>query len=947
MNTLEFFQRVLPSEGFYCAAVPYKDGRKGFKQRFFERKEDLADFCVLASGVGETVYYAVSSFETSANRKAENAKLTKTFMFDIDVGKEMNAYATRNEALLAFSNYIAKTGLPRPTIVSSGNGLYVYWMLSESLAPAQWLPIATALKNSALIHGLIIDPAVPADLARVLRPIGVMHYGANKEVKVLMEGPEVSPQDIALKVGTVASPRRNTLINNLAIKQDFPPAIASTIQAKCRQISNAVGKQKETSEPYWYATLGTAAYTTTAEEAANAWSSGHPSYDAATVLDKMEQWKKNAGGPTTCAHFEAVNPGGCKGCPFLGKITSPIRLGVSYEEVAAPTTAPDKAEEIIAIPRPFKRTAEGIKITVEDADVDVCPFDIYPIGYGRDESLGYEVVRYMWNRPHVGWVELKFRQAYLTDGHRDFPTVIADQGIVLSSKKQTEIFQVMLRQYTDALRKQKAMTNMYTSMGWKEGTKEFVLGDTIFRRNDDGTITEETVALASAINKTGGGLYTTSGTRDDWVSATRILQQANMPWHMFALGMGFASPLFAFTGLKGMTVSLYGPTGGGKSLVQFWIQSIYGDPDKLHFAAKYTQNSLFNRLGLYGNLPMTIDEATMMPDKEVGDFLYWVSQGRDKARLTRSAEERDAKTWALPVILSTNKSIQSKLIASGLDTDAQMARLLEITIEPHKLFRGDSNAGRKIYNHLMGNYGIVGREYIRELVRLGEDGIRAEIEDARHRFTKKYGAKFAGQERFWEQAIVLQDAGSAIADRLGLLDYDYSLGTRWVLEQLGGVRSSMQDSLATGFDILADYLNENADAALTVMHTGKSTPFVDLNRVPRNDVRIRFDVHRPTPTTPFDRGTMLIDRTHLRKWLLSKGADYKSVMAELVESRAAIPHMSKRVFIAKNTDKKIGQVYVVAFDLTHPQLSGVLNDADGVSDAVAERKLKLVQPGVE
>ena len=89
---------------------------------------------------------------------------------------------------------------------------------------------------------------------------------------------------------------------------------------------------------------------------------------------------------------------------------------------------------------------------------------------------------------------------------------------------------------------------------------------------------------------------------------------------MFALGVGFSAPLYNFTGLKGLTISLYGPTGGGKTLAQYWVQSLYGDPEKLHFAAKFTQNTLFGRLGLYSNLPMTIDEVTLMQDKEVGDF---------------------------------------------------------------------------------------------------------------------------------------------------------------------------------------------------------------------------------------------------------------------------------------------------------------------------------------
>ena len=35
---------------------------------------------------------------------------------------------------------------------------------------------------------------------------------------------------------------------------------------------------------------------------------------------------------------------------------------------------------------------------------------------------------------------------------------------------------------------------------------------------------------------------------------------------MFALAVGFSGPLYAFTGLKGLTVSLYGPTGGGNPI---------------------------------------------------------------------------------------------------------------------------------------------------------------------------------------------------------------------------------------------------------------------------------------------------------------------------------------------------------------------------------------------
>ena len=127
---------------------------------------------------------------------------------------------------------------------------------------------------------------------------------------------------------------------------------------------------------------------------------------------------------------------------------------------------------------------------------------------------------------------------------------------------------------------------------------------------------------------------------------------------------------------------------------------------------------------------------------------FFIDDFRGKARLNRNAEERDAKTWATPVIVSTNKSLQSKLIASGLETDAQMARLLEIPIPSHRLFTKDSSTGRKIYNLINSNYGEVGQVYVNKLMELGSDVIQGMIEQATNDFQGKYKSKFTGEERY-------------------------------------------------------------------------------------------------------------------------------------------------------------------------------------------------------
>jgi hypothetical protein len=948
MDTLEFLQRVLPSTGFYVTTV-INDGAR--QQGSFDTVEQLAKVVVGLDARGNNTYFAISAFIAKGNRKQDNVRATKLFALDIDCGPE-KPFPSWKEGLAALGTFVSQIGLPKPMVVHSGNGLHVYWVLTTELEPSQWKPVAEAMKVAARTNEFDIDFAVPADSARVLRPVGTTNPKSGTKVRLLIDAPPVTLDQMvtALTPYLSAIPIRHTpvaapispLAASLQIHQDFPPSNAGVIMAKCQQVNWGVTHQSEVKEPFWYALLGVAAYCSEPEATAISWSEGHEGYDANTTLAKMYQWQRNTTGPTSCEKFEDLRPSGCKDCKFKGKISRPSRLGVQYLEVAPPTSVPEAVDTSIPLPKPFKRTTDGIKMTIDETDIDVCKFDIYPVSYGRDEGLGYETVRFHWNRPHVGWQELTMRQAALTEGYRDLPTVLADQGIVLNSRNQTGYFQLMLRSYMDELRQKRAMTNLYSTMGWKENFTQFVIGDTILRRNADGSVSEETVNLASGSSRLGGELWGTAGSLDAWVSFTSLLGKADLRAHMFALAVGLSGPLYAFTGLKGLTVSLYGPTGGGKSLAQMWVQSIYGDPDKLHFAAKFTQNTLFNRMGLYAHMPMTIDEVTMMDDKEVGDFAYWVSQGRDKARLNRNAEERDAKTWAMPVIVSTNKSMSTKLIASGMDTDAQLARILEVTVPSSRLFTRDSSAGRKVYEFITTNYGHAGKEFLKRLLEIGEVGIRAMIADATESFHRRYKADFSGEERYWEQAIILADLAARLAREWELIDFEHSLGIEWVMAQIGAIRRTVTEFRLDAFDLFSEYLNENADAQVQIFHTGAQKPTMDYNRLPRGDIRVRFDFYRKTSADPLDRGVVLVDRTHLRRWLSKRGADYRSFIAEFAQENILAGPKSNKAYLAKDTPTKLGQAYVIGLNLNHPRLQGILTDADDALDNLALGQLKIV-----
>jgi hypothetical protein len=368
---------------------------------------------------------------------------------------------------------------------------------------------------------------------------------------------------------------------------------------------------------------------------------------------------------------------------------------------------------------------------------------------------------------------------------------------------------------------------------------------------------------------------------------------------------------------------------------------VWGNPEKLHFSAKFTQNALFNRMGLYCNMPVTIDEVTMMADKEVGDFLYWVSQGQDKARLTRHAEERATKHFALPVTVSTNRSLHGKLVASGLDSDAQMARLLELSVTPNQIFTNASDAGRRMYTTINEHYGHTGRAFVKKLLELGGDNVRAVIAQAVDNFKGEYRASFSGEERYWEQAVLLADLGGRLAGEWGLVEFDRRECIRWALDQMGAIRLTVADNKMDAFDLLSEYLNDNVGTTITAIHTGKQT-LVDHNRVPRTELRVRFDLYRKSASDPFSGGVVLLDRTHLRKWMATRGADYKSfVNAMEAEGIIATPK-SQKAYLGKDSPIKLGQCYVIGINLNHPRLFGILDRADQAVEDMMYGQLKLV-----
>jgi hypothetical protein len=212
--------------------------------------------------------------------------------------------------------------------------------------------------------------------------------------------------------------------------------------------------------------------------------------------------------------------------------------------------------------------------------------------------------------------------------------------------------------------------------------------------------------------------------------------------------------------------------------------------------------------------------------------------------------------------------------------------------------------------------------------------------EATDTFNTRYKAKFSGEERYWEQAVILADLAGRLNREAGVIQFDHEVGIEWVLAQVGAIRRAVRENKADSFDMLSEYFNETADKALTVFHNVGQKPVVDFTRIPRSSVFVRFDLHRKSNGEQFDHGTVLIDRTHFRRWLSARGSDYKTFMQELTDESAIATPKSQKAYLAKDSPIKLGQSYVIGVNLNHPRLLGILDKANETVEDVMLGQLR-------
>ena len=107
----------------------------------------------------------------------------------------------------------------------------------------------------------------------------------------------------------------------------------------CNQIKWMLENPADCPEPLWRAGLSIAVRCVDGDTAIHGLSEGHPRYSAAETEKKARDCLQ-ASWAYSCSAVEDENPGGCDGCPYKGKISSPIQIGKRLR-VAQPGSGDD------------------------------------------------------------------------------------------------------------------------------------------------------------------------------------------------------------------------------------------------------------------------------------------------------------------------------------------------------------------------------------------------------------------------------------------------------------------------------------------------------------------------------------------------------------------------------------------------------------------------------
>ncbi len=856
----EFFSLVLPPTGQYCVVGLKKD--KAPKQVFVESTEELCDYADAMVHKGYDAYFALASFKDSdEGRTNVNAEHLGSFFVDIDCGLG-KPYEDQQEGIKALIEFVKVSGMPKPTVlVNSGRGLHAYWVPEQPLPKEEWKPLAEALKALCHKHGLHADPAVTADIARILRVPETLNFKDPDNplpTKILISRERVEIAKLRQVLVTLddfdipgkkpfvkqLDPMTLALMGNYQSK--FKTILIKSMNGEgCEQIANAFRNQDVLEEPLWRAALSVAQACVDGAVAIHKISEQHPEYSANRTIKKALETK----GPYTCDTFKKLNPAGCQDCPL--KISSPIQIGRQIIEASEEdnvvthveqTTKEEITFTIPNYPFPYFRGKvggvyrRGDPNKEDDKDELIYPYDMYVVKRIHDPDDG-ETLLIRLHLPKDGVREFIVPLTSALSKEK-FVNAVAQQGVAILGKKQ-DLLMAYVTRWVEELQAMGKSEIARKQFGWLEDDSAFIVGDREIRADGQVVYSPPTAVTLPVIPafKTRGDFHT-------WKDIINAYGRPGMEQRAFAFFMGFGGPLMKFVGegmLDGFLLNLVSQRGGsGKTTLLHAINSIYGNPKQLMLSYKDTHNHRMQRMGTMQSMTPTIDELTNLEVKIMSNLVYDITSGKGKNRMSGKAnvERHNHTTWQIPVVSSSNRRVKDALMTLKSFPDAELLRILEDEILPDT--QNDPTWSKAHFGRIINNYGHAIDPYIKYVA-----SNLPTVVELLGRINQKLdrAAEITNTERFWSAGIAIDLTGGIIAHNLGLHNIPIEPVFQHAINLVKNTRDKNNEEFSSVSDFLGGFLQRHYQDILVI--NGKAHARTGLEqgpiREPRGKVIVRYE----------------------------------------------------------------------------------------------------------
>lgn len=971
MNTLEFFQAILPAEGTYFLAL-FKPGFDAPAHKAFDSLESMAEAVSKIEQTNPTwsTYHACASYngafvEKDGKKKyrvKENWNKAKSFWADIDCGEdkasEGKGYATKKEAATAIVKFCTETGFPRPMFIDSGNGIHCYWPLSKAIPADTWLRLAYALKAIFAHHGLLVDPSRTADFASILRPVGSYHKKSEpKEVVCKQLAVESNPRELAQLIKTLSAgitvqqpPKPAPVISQEMLDANADilghvspnasiPVSAIKVAERCNQVAEMRDLRGDVGYDHWRGVIGIIKHCIEGDALAHEWSSGHEHYTYEATQSKLDTWSTP---PATCEFFSKCNPKGCDGCSSKGKIKTPMVLGRISEpqkDLVVEAVVDGKTMDVEVPPFPHGyKYVDGVMVReMEDKDdiLHQLPFTktlFYPIHRIRKED-GTFALGMRLHLPDQRTRDFDIPTGLLASPQK-LSEALSDYEIVATTNKDsTNHMTAYLRDYLEKLKNEAEELNTLTTFGWHYDNQAFLVGDRLYHQ--DGSVRKVLIGgyAADKVN----ALPTPIGTVEGYAKALNALYaRPGMQPMQYIIASGFGSVLSPFVDSQyyGLMMAVTGgDSGKGKTTVCNAMLYAFGDAQRLQLSGEggSTMNARYAFMSAFKNLPILMDELTLLDPYQLKDLSYQISMGHEKERLrvgkvgTRFSE---SLSWAMSPYATANSDLHGKLAQVNQNSQAEAVRIIQIKIDqyPETVLKIEEvEPNRKLIEL---NRGAAGDKYIRYVVA----NLNTIIEDIVALGTRIQGDVPDPKYRVYRNHAVCSLTAVKITNMLGITNFDFESLYRYTLEL---------------FQQLAESVAENntltPESALNTMLTELSPRIIStVEYRDRNDGRGPEQVRFSSNAIPAGRfiqgnqtskgnelaGKLFLCRNEFVKWCKEHQIDEETVLQYAQKAGLLVPWKDKFT-IGRGTTIKTGNTRCVVIDMN--KLENVVGSAPNLT----------------